>query len=283
MFQIGKEYRRRDIHGQYGGQSQGGMSTPASHPIIFLFTGERGGRFGYTDTFQDDGLFWYTGEGQVGHMQFVRANKAVLDHKQLGKRIFLFEETRKAFVRYIGEAECLGYHYEQRPDRDDTPRQAIVFHLGFISPEPVDMKAEAGGLDLLTMSLVANASETDLRRIALKFASPSAGIRARIGLVRIRAEAVRRYALVRAAGRCEACGNEAPFATKRGPFLEVHHVYRVSDGGPDHPAYVAALCPNCHREVHFGMNGKTLNAHLISYLENIEGEVPLAEGNALTA
>ncbi|MGK5511732.1 HNH endonuclease [Brevibacillus formosus] len=50
---------------------------------------------------------------------------------------------------------------------------------------------------------------------------------------------------------CEACGSEAPFKTaKGGPFLEVHHRRRLSDGGPDHPEWVAAICPNCHRRCH---------------------------------
>ena len=42
MFTEGQEYRRKDLHGQYGGQQQGGISTPSKHPIIFLITGESG-------------------------------------------------------------------------------------------------------------------------------------------------------------------------------------------------------------------------------------------------
>ncbi len=37
MFKIGKIYRRADLHEQYGGQSQGGISTPRAHPFIMLF------------------------------------------------------------------------------------------------------------------------------------------------------------------------------------------------------------------------------------------------------
>src|SRR5262249_31913581 len=112
MFEVGKECKRRIIHAQHGGQTQGGMSTPSSHPIILLFTGDQGERYGYMDQFQPDGLFWYTGEGQVGDMQFVRANKALLEHEETRKRVFLFEETRKSFVRFTGEVECLGYGFD---------------------------------------------------------------------------------------------------------------------------------------------------------------------------
>jgi len=36
----------------------------------------------------------------------------------------------------------------------------------------------------------------------------------------------------------------------------------VSLGGPDHPAFVAALCPNCQRRVHFGEDGDEYNQSL---------------------
>ena len=38
------------------------------HPVIFLFTGEQGEQYGYSDDFQTDGTYWYNGEGQVGDM-----------------------------------------------------------------------------------------------------------------------------------------------------------------------------------------------------------------------
>ena len=49
MFVQGQVYRRRDLHDQYGGQQQGGISTPANHPIILLFTGKSGQQNGYAD------------------------------------------------------------------------------------------------------------------------------------------------------------------------------------------------------------------------------------------
>jgi len=68
---------------------------------------------------------------------------------------------------------------------------------------------------------------------------------------------------LRARGICEACENEAPFKTKTGrPFLKVHHPKRMSDGGPDHPNNVAAVCPNCHRRGHFSHDRETFNADL---------------------
>jgi hypothetical protein len=39
-FEIGRTYNRRtDIHGRFGGQQQGGIITPAQHPLVIIITG----------------------------------------------------------------------------------------------------------------------------------------------------------------------------------------------------------------------------------------------------
>jgi len=80
MFVTGEVYSRRELHERYGGQRQGGISSPSKWPIIMLFTGGQGAQYGYEDGWTADGSFAYTGEGQQGDMQFVRGNRAVRDH-----------------------------------------------------------------------------------------------------------------------------------------------------------------------------------------------------------
>lgn len=60
--------------------------------------------------------------------------------------------------------------------------------------------------------------------------------------------------LERAAGKCESCGSDAPFrrASNGEAYLEVHHIVRLADGGDDTVENALALCPNCHRESHYG-------------------------------
>lgn len=60
--------------------------------------------------------------------------------------------------------------------------------------------------------------------------------------------------LIRAKGICERCGKEAPFkrASDGTPYLEVHHKIRLADGGEDTVQNAIAVCPNCHRELHYG-------------------------------
>ena len=59
-------------------------------------------------------------------------------------------------------------------------------------------------------------------------------------------------------------------AERGSPYLEPHHIKRVADGGPDHPASVAAICPTCHRLVHHGQDGAKLNKELEKYVATIE-------------
>jgi 5-methylcytosine-specific restriction enzyme A len=61
--------------------------------------------------------------------------------------------------------------------------------------------------------------------------------------------------LDRANGICEKCNKKAPFIKKKDntPYLEVHHKKTLADGGEDTVENAMAVCPNCHRELHFGL------------------------------
>jgi len=59
-------------------------------------------------------------------------------------------------------------------------------------------------------------------------------------------------------GICESCATPAPFTKPDGDFyLEVHHVRRLADSGSDTITNAVAVCPNCHRALHYSDN-KTL-------------------------
>ena len=67
-----------------------------------------------------------------------------------------------------------------------------------------------------------------------------------------RSVAVIAYVLYEADGKCELCGQDAPFVTDAGrPFLEVHHIKHLAQGGADTVDNTVALCPNCHRKCHY--------------------------------
>ena len=273
IFVPGKVYRRRELHEQYGGQGQGGISTPRDYPVVFLITGESGRHYGYADGFRADGTFWYTGEGQVGDMEMVRGNAAILNHKAQGKALHLFRDVSGGDLQYVGEAEYIEHHTEAAPDREGRARKAIVFELS--------MRSDSSGADVPHVTAVRPPERSRLwtlslnkvRAAALANTPIDAQPRQRKIAVRLRNDAVRVYVLRRADGTCEGCRNSAPFATSDGkPYLEPHHTRRLADGGPDHPRWVVALCPNCHARVHHGADGDQFNAGLIDRLGELETE-----------
>jgi len=242
----------------YGGQQQGGISTPSEHPIIFLFTGEQGEQYGYEDGWTEEGVFFYTGEGQRGDMSFVRGNRAVRDHAAEGKDLHLFEYAQRGQVRYVGQVVYTGFQYRLAPDVDGNGRRAIVFELTPIDTFTSEVTlAEKEDDERIEQSLDA------LLQRALEASATASSPSERRSVVQQRGDAIRSYVLRRANGICQGCGKEAPFRTDRGrPYLEPHHIRRLSDGGPDHPRWVIALCPNCHRRAHYGEDRDVFNDEL---------------------
>lgn len=86
-----------------------------------------------------------------------------------------------------------------------------------------------------------------------------------------RSQAIKEYVKTRANGACEGCGDPAPFTSKTGkPYFHAHHIYELSEGGPDSPDSVVALCPNCHYRVHHGEDGAEYNQQLLKTVERLE-------------
>jgi 5-methylcytosine-specific restriction protein A len=263
-FEKGRVYNRRaDIHDRFEGQRQGGIITPKQHPLVMIITGEEGLSHGYADRQRTDGVFEYFGEGQTGDMSLQKGNKAIATHSAEGKSLLLFRKAREGLI-FEDEMVYETHHVERAPDSHGNERSAIVFELRALSAIVETVEASEDGA--LATSL------DELRRRA--YAAAGTFPRARVAGFRNvyqRSEDVRAYVLGRAKGCCEGCRTTAPFVRKDGsPYLEPHHIRRVSDGGPDDPAFVIALCPNCHRRVHAGRDGSSYNATLFAAMTTIE-------------
>jgi hypothetical protein len=141
IFTPNQIYKRSEIHKEYGGNPQSGISSSAKAPYIFIFSGKGGEQHGYRDQWENENVFSYTGEGQVGDMQFTRGNLALLDHLKNGKRVFLFQYVKKAYVRFVSELEFYHYGYFETHDRLGQLRKGIKFFFKkagvemYLSPE----------------------------------------------------------------------------------------------------------------------------------------------------
>lgn len=97
-------------------------------------------------------------------------------------------------------------------------------------------------------------STPEERRKRLKLANPKPKLRTVTTTVYDRNPDVVAEVLFRAKGKCEKCPNAAPFNRRSdgSPYLEVHHRKQLAKGGDDTVENAIALCPNCHREAHYG-------------------------------
>ena len=127
--------RSSDIHGRFAGQKQGGISTPTSVPVVFLFTSTVGQQHGYDDFWDDEDRYHYYGEGQSGDMKMVAGNRAIAQHRTDGRRLFLFQPLGKSKpCRFVGEFQMIRwYEKEGVADTDGALRKALVFVLEQIS------------------------------------------------------------------------------------------------------------------------------------------------------
>ncbi len=118
----------------------------------------------------------------------------------------------------------------------------IVERNGVVLPatEPHELQRRAAALaaaGVSSSSSVGNATPSRFERVVQEFA---------------RSPAVVAEVLRVAAGRCELCECAAPFLRADGsPYLEVHHVQTLADEGADTVGNAVALCPTCHRMLHY--------------------------------
>ncbi|MFT7827043.1 HNH endonuclease [Priestia megaterium] len=263
----GQVYKRSYIHDLYGGNRQRGIAASKDKPMIFIFSGKEGKTYGYEDGWQDENTFFYTGEGQIGNQEFKEGNKALKDHIENSKDIYLLESLGgKGLYRFVSQLTCIGYHFAQGIDKLNNSRTMIIFE--FEKTNKVSQDSENIEKEIESTNL------EELRKLAKNAANNSSTmttLQERKTTIRKRGAAIKKYALVRAEGICEACEQFAPFyTTKDEPFLEVHHLTRLSDGGLDHPEHVAAICPNCHKRVHHSKDGKEYNDQLIKKIKEKE-------------
>ncbi len=93
------------------------------------------------------------------------------------------------------------------------------------------------------------------RRERLKVAPAKPETRVVTTTVFVRNPDVVAEVLYQAKGCCQRCKKPAPFQriSDGTPYLEVHHKLPLALDGEDNVGNAIALCPNCHREMHFGM------------------------------
>lgn len=172
--EIGDQVRRREVHDAYGGQQQGGISTPRRIPDILVFTDPvKGARYGYEkfEGLREDGSYSYTGEGQRGDQVFVRGNVALRDAAKNGQIIRVFT-TRGPVATYVGSFSTgePTYRVETIPDVDGKWRRGIIFNLIPIDADATLLPLYGGGK--VSGPNIADWTPPDFSDVVIEFDAP---------------------------------------------------------------------------------------------------------------
>lgn len=85
--------------------------------------------------------------------------------------------------------------------------------------------------------------------------------------------AVKAWVLSNASGFCEVCREIAPFTNYQDQaYLEVHHMKLLAEGGADTIQNAIALCPNCHRKLHYAKEREIFVGQLYSNIKRLNRE-----------
>ncbi|MFI7148194.1 restriction endonuclease [Nonomuraea sp. NPDC050022] len=136
-----QQIERKKLHEDFGGRTQGGIGPSSRTPNVFVFTDPIAGeKHGYFDGWMPDGLFHYSGEGQYGDQRMVSGNASILNHKQEGRALRVFQGARGT-VTYLGKFEVDEkdpWYEADAPETGGGPlRRVIVFRL-----RPIDATSQ---------------------------------------------------------------------------------------------------------------------------------------------
>ncbi len=229
--------------------TQGGMRRSKATNTLAIISDH----FKLYDDRWDGKILHYTGMGRIGDqsLDFMQ-NKTLNESKTNGVEVHLLEVFIPKVYTYMGKVNLIDRPYQDKQlDDENNMRNVWVFpveletdieyHPKKESFEPSQMQKERE---------VKKLSIDDLRKI-VENKSPESSKRIVETTEYERDPHVVEYALRKANGICQLCNNQAPFIRKDGtPFLEVHHILFLSEGGPDTIENTVALCPNCHRKMH---------------------------------
>lgn len=88
-------------------------------------------------------------------------------------------------------------------------------------------------------------------------------------LVYERSPRIRQAALARSGGRCEWCLQPGFEMADGQVYLESHHIKPLAEDGTDSIDNVIALCPNDHRQAHYGANRAELAIEMLALVARL--------------
>lgn len=229
---------------------QGGMRKSNTTNTLVIISDDTKGL--YRDIWKN-GVLHYTGMGKIGDQVLEKnQNKTLYYSDTNGIEVHLFEVLKKAAYTYRGVVKLADKPYKSvQTDDNGNMREVWMFPVAPVFENAISVSREMTDQEISTLS------DKDLARYtAIKNLNKAP--KKTETVVYYRDPYLKQMVKRIAEGKCQYCGNDAPFFDKQGqPYLEAHHVIRMADGGKDAIENMVAICPNCHRKVHVLEDKKT--------------------------
>ena len=284
--QIGEQFKdRTEIWTFFGGQWVQGVTNFEAEKIVNVFFDEDGP---YPDEIdQETGIVEYRGKGLTGEQKLTEGNKLLEDARitktavrfwyKPSKGVWIFRNWVTVFDRDNIEEEDVSGNLAKR-------------YLWYLVPVISDRKelwpieitqAPVRQIPKDELHLIKNSKNLllDYAKIAKELEDKPTTM-GPLSISRVpqpkRRKRAKNIVIARALGKCEndKCTGMPPDVKKDGtPLFQVDHIVQLSDGGPDRPDNMIALCPNCHTAKTLGKNRNVMTSRL--------KKIALARHNAL--
>ncbi|MBQ8814594.1 MAG: HNH endonuclease [Lachnospiraceae bacterium] len=240
---IGAELTNEEMRSLFKCGNMGGMRRSKQTGTLVIISDDTKGL--YRDVWKN-GVLHYTGMGKVGDQVLEGNQNETLYYSDTnGVEVHLFEVLQKAVYTYRGIVKLVDKPYKStQPDDNGNMREVWMFPVMPISEMAQGISRE------LSEQEISKLSDKELARYA-SVKNVNKEPKTTETVVYYRDPYLKQLVKRIADGKCQYCGNDAPFLDKEGqPYLEEHHVVRLADGGKDVIDNVVAICPNCHRKMH---------------------------------
>jgi len=244
----GSKYTNDDICKAFLCSPRGGMRRSKRTNTLVLISNQKS----IYDGRWIENKLYYIGMGSKGS-QTLKGNQNITlyESNTNGIDVHLFEMFRNKVNTYMGRVQLADKPFqEKQDDADGQLRQVWVFPLQLIDEgKPVRMDE----LERVFQDEYKESQQLSIEELKDRINKTAKHPGSRESTTRVfqKSPYVKDFTLRRASGVCELCNQKAPFNKPNGkPYLEVHHIHQLADGGEDTTENAVALCPNCHRMMH---------------------------------
>lgn len=240
---IGAEITHDQMRTLFKCGNMGGMRRSKQTGTLVIISDDTKGL--YRDVWKN-GVLHYTGMGKIGDQVLEGNQNGTLFYSDTnGVEVHLFEVITRAVYTYRGVVKLVDKPYKSRqPDDNGNMREVWMFPVAPVAEVGQEVSHELTEQEISKLSDKELARYTAVKNVKKEPKTTETVVYYRDPYLK---QMVKRIA----DGKCQYCGEDAPFIDKQGePYLEAHHVKRLADGGRDAIDNVVAICPNCHRKVH---------------------------------